>query len=285
MEERMSTHEKKQQATTWFQTLRDQICTVFEAIERTYADKKGGQPGQFTYRTWERAPGEGGGTMGLMKGQVFEKVGVNFSEVFGKFSETFAQEIPGADRNPTFWASGISLVAHMKNPLVSSVHMNTRMITTEKLWFGGGADLTPTFEFVEDTYTFHQAFKKVCDAFDPEYYPRFKKWCDDYFYLPHRGENRGVGGIFYDYLNSGNWDKDFQFTQGVGHAFLAVFPKIVNKRMFLEWTEEQKEKQRVKRGRYAEFNLLYDRGTRFGLQTNGNTDAILMSLPPEASWP
>lgn len=276
---------KQHTAADWFVSLRDQICASYEAIETEYAEKNGGEPGRFTYTPWKRDSDQGGGIMGLMKGQVFEKVGVNVSTVFGAFTEGFSKEIPGTEENPSFWASGISLVSHMKNPLVPSVHMNTRMITTQKLWFGGGADLTPTFEFEEDTTDFHQAFKDACDQFDPDYYPRFKKWCDEYFFIKHRNEARGIGGIFYDYLNSGSWDTDFAFTQAVGRAFLTIYPALVRRRMFSEWTEEQKEKQKIKRGRYAEFNLMYDRGTRFGLQTNGNVDAILMSLPPEASWP
>ncbi len=277
---------KKQQAQDWFKTLRNQICASFEALETNGA--------QFERTPWDRgnsdAPNEsgsilnGGGEMSVMRGEVFEKVGVNISTVHGTFSEQFRDKIPGAkESNGAFWASGVSLVAHMKNPYVPAVHMNTRMIATSKCWFGGGADLTPTFEYEQDTKDFHDAFKACCDKHDETYYPRFKKWCDEYFFLPHRNEARGIGGIFYDYLDT-EWDKHFAFTKDVGTTFDQIFPEIVRRRMNEAWTEEAKDKQRIKRGRYAEFNLLYDRGTQFGLKTGGNTDAILMSMPPEAKW-
>ncbi len=276
----MSLDIKKQKASTWFRTLRDQICTVFENIETSDST--------FIRTPWSKGEDtptlKGGGEITLMKGNVFEKVGVNISTVHGIFSEEFRDKIPGAhDSNGEFWASGISLVAHMKNPFVPAVHMNTRMIVTSKCWFGGGADLTPTFEFEEDTQDFHTSFQECCDRHDPLYYPQFKKWCDEYFFLPHRNEPRGIGGIFYDYLET-DWDKNFAFTQDVGTSFRTIFPDIVRRRMDSDYTDTHKDKQRFKRGRYAEFNLLYDRGTQFGLKTGGNTDAILMSMPPEAKW-
>lgn len=276
---------QKHQAAQWFESLRDAICKAFEDLETHYnGPLKDQTAGKFDFKKWAR-PGGGGGTMGVMKGRVFEKVGVNISVVEGDFSPEFAAKIPGAADNPAFWASGISLVAHMQSPLVPAVHMNTRHIITTQSWFGGGADLTPMIENNRDTKDFHEALKDTCDKHNPDYYPKYKKWCDDYFYLKHRAEPRGVGGIFYDYLNSGNWDDDFAFTQDVGKCFLDIYPKLVKRHMNKSWTAAQREHQLIKRGRYAEFNLLYDRGTQFGLQTGGNTEAILMSMPPEAKWP
>jgi coproporphyrinogen III oxidase len=277
-----STEDQKALAKEWFENLQQQICTAFEQIEQEYTSSERA-PGTFERQPWQRAGG-GGGTMAMMKGRVFEKVGVNISTVFGEFAPEFRKEIPGADQDPRFWASGISLVAHMHSPFVPTVHMNTRHIITSKSWFGGGADLTPTFAFEDDTSDFHAAFKTACDKHDPTYYVRFKEWCDTYFYLPHRKEARGVGGIFYDYVNTGNWQDDFAFTKDVGRAFLNIYPQIVRRRMHQPWTEEHKQAQLRKRGRYVEFNLLYDRGTRFGLMTDGNVEAILMSLPPLAAW-
>ena len=275
---------RKQAAQVWFENLRDQICQKFIELEQIFCQKHPGTtPGQFVFTPWDRAEG-GGGTMGLMKVSVFEKVGVNVSTVWGKFAPQFQAQIQGAEVDPRFWASGISVVAHMASPLVPAIHMNTRHIVTTKAWFGGGTDLTPYYPFEEDTRDFHEALKTTCDATDLSYHPKFKKWCDDYFYLPHRKETRGVGGIFYDYINTGNWDKDFAFTQNVGSTFLNAYAAIVTRRMNLPWTPEQREHQLQRRGRYVEFNLLYDRGTTFGLKTDGNIEAILMSMPPEAKW-
>lgn len=300
--------EQKVRATQWFKTLRDQICAEFEAIESALTEGPFAAlpPGKFIRKSWQRTespeptsslspqthatePDHGGGEMSLMHGRVFEKVGVNISTVYGTFSPEFRPQIPGAMEDGRFWASGVSLVAHMRNPLVPAVHMNTRHIVTSRGWFGGGADLTPMLldipETLEDKTFFHQTLQKACDKFSPHYYKRFSEWCDAYFYLKHRNETRGVGGIFYDWLNTGNWDEDFTFTQTVGQAFLEAYAPLVRKRMHLPFTPEMRERQLIRRGRYAEFNLLYDRGTVFGLKTGGNVEAILMSLPPEAKWP
>lgn len=276
---------RKTQAHQWFHDLRDQICSVFETIEQAYAaENPDAQPGKFKFTSWDRAGG-GGGIMGQMKGCVFEKVGVNVSTVHGEMGEDFRKKIPGGRDHPFFWASGISLVAHMCSPLVPAVHMNTRHIETQNWWYGGGADLTPYYFYDEDTADFHNTLKRACDLHDPSYYPRYKKWCDEYFFLKHRNEPRGIGGIFYDDLKPSDWRQGLAFTQDVGRAFLEVYPKIVQRRMFEPWTEEQRKHQLKRRGRYVEFNLLYDRGTKFGLQTGGNIEAILMSLPPKVEWP
>lgn len=276
--------QKKQRASEWFTSLQTQLITIFEDIEKEAVLEQYDQPpGQFTRKPWQREGG-GGGTMAILEGRVFEKAGVNVSTVFGEFSEEFRHQIPGAEEDPRFWASGISLVIHPLSPHVPIVHMNTRMIMTQKLWVGGGADLTPCFPIEKDTQDFHAALQKTCDRADPTYYEKFKQWADEYFYLPHRGEPRGVGGIFYDYLNSGNWDNDFSFTQEVGRTFGFIYPEIVRRHLNTPWSELDRKAQLKKRGRYVEFNLIYDRGTHFGLKTGGNVEAILMSLPPVVEW-
>ena len=275
--------EQQQAARDWFEALRNRICTEFEAIER-----EAGSDAEFEFIPWERAgedeaPG-GGGVRGQMKGKVFEKVGVNVSTVGGQFSPEFAQSIPGAADDPSFFATGISLVAHMANPHVPAVHMNTRFLATTRRWFGGGADLNPAIPHEDDTEAFHARLRAACAAHDPTFYPRFSKWADDYFWLPHRNVARGVGGIFYDRLED-HFDAHFAFTRDVGEAFLDIFPQIVRRRMDTPFSDEDMERLLEFRGRYVEFNLLYDRGTLFGLKTGGNIDAILMSLPPVARWP
>lgn len=269
----------------WFEALRDRICAAFEAIEDDYAGHahQDVAPGRFERRVWDR-PGGGGGTMALMRGRVFEKVGVNVSTVWGEFSPEFRNQIPGAEGDGRFWASGISLVAHLRSPHVPPAHMNTRHIRTSRAWFGGGADLNPIYPDAADTSAFHDRLRQACAVCAPDAYDRFKAWADDYFFIPHRGEPRGVGGIFYDYLE-GDFDRHFAFTRAVGEAFLDVYPALVRSHMDLPWSEDERQHQLVRRGRYVEFNLLYDRGTQFGLKTGGNPEAILMSLPPAAAWP
>jgi coproporphyrinogen III oxidase len=277
---------EKERAAYWFAELRDRICAAFEAIEDEYARLRPepGAPGRFERKNWER-DGGGGGTMALMHGLVFEKVGVNISTVWGEFSPEFRAQIPGAESDPRFWASGVSLVAHMRSPRVPAVHMNTRHIRTTKAWFGGGSDLTPMVANEDDTRDFHAALERACDKHDATYYPRFKSWCDEYFFLKHRNEARGVGGIFFDYLDSGDRVRDFALTRDVGEAFLEIYPALVRRHMLERWSDDERRHQLVRRGHYVEFNLIYDRGTLFGLKTDGNVEAILMSLPPEAAWP
>jgi coproporphyrinogen III oxidase len=274
------------QAQAWFETLRDRICAAFEAIEDDHAGAAPAElpPGRFERQPWQR-PGGGGGVMAIMRGgRVFEKVGVNVSTVWGELSPEFRRQISGAGEDGRFWASGISLVAHLRSPHCPPAHMNTRHVRTSRAWFGGGADLNPIYPDEADTAAFHARLRAACDAYAPDAYDRFKRWADEYFFILHRGEPRGVGGIFYDYLE-GEFDRHLAFTRAVGEAFLEVYPALVRRHMDRPWSEAERRHQLVRRGRYVEFNLLYDRGTQFGLKTGGNTEAILMSLPPEVAWP
>ena len=265
--------EKKTAAADWFRSLRDQFCTSFMEIDG----------GVFEKKKWKHK-GTGGGEMSVMKGKVFEKVGVNISTVSGAFSEEYRSKIKGTENSPNYWASGISLVAHMQSPKVPAFHFNTRFLVTGQNWFGGGADMTPTFVNKKDTAHFHSKMKQACDPHNKGYYPEFKKKCDEYFYLPHRKESRGEGGIFFDYMNSGNWSKDFEFVKNVGLKTVEAITEIVKTHKDQSWNEAEKEEQLLKRGRYVEFNLIWDRGTLFGLKTGGSTEAIMMSMPPTAKW-
>ena len=270
------------QVTKWFEFLRNEIRNEFELIEKEFSKSSNAK---FEVFDWQRPQKEeGGGQASVMRGNVFEKVGVNISAISSIFGEEFRKEIPGTSESANFFATGISLVSHMSSPLVPAIHMNTRFIQTQKSWFGGGIDLTPMFEDKEVEEFFHDSLREMCDQHDKDYYTKFSKWCDEYFYLKHRNEPRGIGGIFYDYLDTGDFERDFNFTKSVGLAFLKIYPIIVRKNMYKKWTNEQREHQLRKRGRYVEFNLLYDRGTKFGLMTGGNVEAILMSLPPEVKW-
>ena len=275
---------KKKLTSNWFSLLQQIICHEFEKIEIDFGKKTKQRPKYFKKKNWNKSINEGGGTYATIKdGLLFDSVGVNYSEVSGKFHKIFKSQVLGASKNPNYWASGISIVAHMKNPKIPAMHFNTRFIVTSKNWFGGGMDATPSMKDSNEKKLFHKKIKLMCNKHNKNYYPKYKKWCDSYFYLPHRREARGIGGIFFDYKKD-NWERDFNFIKDVGLCFLDCAITIIRRKMFSKWTKKQKNLQLIKRGRYVEFNLLYDRGTKFGLNTGGNVEAILMSLPPEAKW-
>jgi len=275
---------KKKLSSSWFSLLQQIICHEFQKIEVEFAKKTKQKPKYFKKKNWSKSKKEGGGTYAIIKGGlIFDSVGVNFSEVSGKFQKKFRSQILGATKNPNYWASGVSIVAHMKNPKIPALHFNTRFIVTSKNWFGGGMDATPCIIDRDEKKMFHKKIKLMCNKHNKNYYKKYKKWCDNYFYLPHRRETRGIGGIFFDYKRD-NWNRDFNFIKDVGLCFLDCAKTIIRRKMYTKWTQNQKNIQLIKRGRYVEFNLLYDRGTKFGLSTGGNVEAILMSLPPEAKW-
>jgi coproporphyrinogen III oxidase len=291
-----ATQDDKNLLSNWFRALQSMIIENLLRLEHQFAQN---YDGKFIFREWNRSASDnqalptsrqsyehgGGGKSATLKGKLFEKAGVNFSEVFGKFSPEFARHVPGAQEDPSFWASGVSVVIHPLSPHIPAIHMNTRMIVTTQTWFGGGADLTPIFPIDQDTQDFHKALCECCNRHNLDYYPKFKKWADDYFFLPHRNEPRGVGGIFYDNLNSADFQSDVKFTRDVGQTFIEIYQALVERNMNKKWTKKERAYQLMRRGRYVEFNLLYDRGTLFGLKTGGHTESILMSLPPEVSWP
>ena len=275
---------KKKLASSWFSLLQETICYEFEKIEVDYGKRTKQKPKYFRKKNWKKSINEGGGIFAIIKnGLLFDRVGVNYSQVSGKFDKRFRSQILGTKNNSNYWASGISVVAHMKNPKIPAMHFNTRFISTTKNWFGGGMDATPCIKDSKEKDFFHKKIRLMCNKHNKNYYPKYKKWCDSYFYLPHRKETRGIGGIFFDYKKD-NWEKDFNFIKDVGLCFLDCAKTIIRRKMFSKWTTKQKNLQLIKRGRYVEFNLLYDRGTKFGLNTGGNVEAILMSLPPEAKW-
>ena len=279
-------YSKKELASSWFNQLQETVCYEFEKIEHDFGKKTKKKPQNFIKKKWRKSKikNEGGGTFSTIRnGLVFDSVGVNFSEVSGKFHKKFRSQILGAKQNPNYWASGISIVTHMKNPKIPAMHFNTRFIVTSKSWFGGGMDATPAINDKKEEKFFHKKIKIMCDKHNKNYYPRYKKWCDNYFYLPHRKERRGIGGVFFDYKKD-NWEKDFNFVKELGLCFLDCAKTIIRKKMYKKWTKKQKDKQLIKRGRYVEFNLLYDRGTKFGLNTGGNVEAILMSIPTTVKW-